>query len=75
MIFEVPIDHFPTNHNSSVKEQYNLSVEDVETLSIGIKCFVQNHLQSVKEFIPQTIENVEGTAGTVNNVTSLKNRA
>ncbi|OLR26023.1 hypothetical protein [Bacillus cereus] len=56
MILEIPIDPFLTNHKNSVKELSNQSVENVETLSMGIKYFVQNHLQSVKEFIPQTID-------------------
>ncbi|KXY10990.1 hypothetical protein [Bacillus sp. FSL K6-0067] len=80
MIFEFPVDLYPSN-NTNGKEVPNPPVEDLETISTGIKHFVENHLHSVKEFIPQTIEqatntvtsieNMEVVVKAVNSVTSL----
>ncbi|OQR53450.1 hypothetical protein [Bacillus sp. CDB3] len=68
MIFELPLDHFPPLENNSGKTLPNPSVEDLETISTGIKHFVENHLQSVKEFIPQTIEQATNAATSIENV-------
>ncbi|MGG0448513.1 hypothetical protein ABEZ87_31490 [Bacillus mycoides] len=68
MIFEVPLDHFPANNNNSGKELPDPPVENLETISTGIKHFVENHLQSVKEFIPQTIEQATNAATSIENV-------
>ncbi|MGH0792324.1 hypothetical protein ACQVTU_32960 [Bacillus cereus] len=70
MIFELPVDLFP-NNNTNGKKVPNPPVEELETVSTGIKHFVEGHLQSVKEFIPQTMEQATNTATSIENVEAV----